>query len=105
MGTEEIAMNALLLSREEVSLIAKRLYAEGIRDIVETDENIGKLIVIDVETGDYEVDTSNRKTAAEGSVAVAHLRAKHPGGRLVALRIGYNVAASFGGLMERTKKP
>ena len=91
-------MNALLWSREEVALRAKRLYAEGIRAEVETDANIGHLVVIDVETGEYKIEDAK-------FTAASYLREKHPGARLFAIRIGYNAAASFGGLMERTTKP
>lgn len=87
-------MQALLLSREEVMRQATALYEETIREQVETDENIGKLVVIDIETGDFGVDE-------QGFDSADALRAKNPLARLFAIRIGYNVAASFGGLMER----
>jgi uncharacterized surface anchored protein len=48
-------MQAILLSREEVARHAKQLYESSIRQKVETEENIGKMIIIDIETGDYEV--------------------------------------------------
>jgi hypothetical protein len=49
-------MQAILLSREEVAQLAKQLYEAGIRQKVEIEENIGKMVIIDIETGDYEVD-------------------------------------------------
>ena len=52
--------------------------------------------VEDVETGDYEVGD------AMGIESAHHLRRKHPEGQFFGVRIGYNVAESFGGVMERT---
>lgn len=49
-------MQAILLSREEVAKRAKELYENGIRQQVETEENIGKMVIIDIETGKYAVD-------------------------------------------------
>lgn len=90
-------MQAILLSREEVARRAKQLYEGGIRQKVEIEENIGKMVIIDIETGDYEVDET-------GLQAANILRAKSPYARLFGLRIGYNVAASFGGTMERVSR-
>jgi hypothetical protein len=87
-------MQAILLSGEEVGKRASRLYDSEIRQKVETKENIGKMVIIDIETGDYEVDET-------GLQASRNLYAKHPYARLFGIRIGYNVAASLGGVMER----
>jgi hypothetical protein len=83
------------ISREDVGKRGRALYEQAIRAKVETPENIGKMVIIDVETGDYEVD-------ATGIESARRLRARHPQGRLFGMRIGYNVAESFGGVMERT---
>ena len=91
----ETMMQTLLLSSEEVMRMATALYEEKIRAQVETDENIGKMVIIDIETGDFAVDTLGFDSADA-------LRAKNSFARLFGIRIGYNVAASFGGLMERT---
>jgi hypothetical protein len=87
-------MQAILLSGEEVAKRANKLYDTKIRQTVETAENIGKMVIIDVETGDYEVDEA-------GLQAAHNLYAKHPYARLFGIRIGYNVAAALGGVMER----
>ena len=57
-------------------------------------ENIGKMVIIDVETGDYALDALD--------LAADALYAKRPYAALYGLRIGYNVAESLGGVMERT---
>ncbi|MGB0562101.1 MAG: hypothetical protein ACPGVO_09895 [Spirulinaceae cyanobacterium] len=87
-------MQAILLSREEVARRAEQLYESGIRHEVEIEENIGKMVIIDIETGDYAID----KTGLQAS---RNLSKKHPNARLFGIRIGYNVAISFGGIMER----
>jgi len=87
-------MQTILLSREEVARRAKQLYENGIRQKVEIDENIGKMVIIDIGTGDYEID----KTGLQAS---RDLSKKHPNARLFGIRIGYNVAVSFSGGMER----
>ena len=87
-------MQAILLSSEEVAKRAYQIYESRIRQKVEIDENIGKMVIINVETGDYEVDETGLKAAEQ-------LQAKSPYARLFGIRIGYNVAASFGGVMER----
>ncbi len=43
------------LNREEIAQRGKELYEKNIRTQVETAENIGKIISINVETGDYEI--------------------------------------------------
>jgi hypothetical protein len=91
-------MQTILLSREEVARRAKQLYENGIRQKVEIEENIGKMVIIDIETGDYKVDKN-------GLRAADYLTDKSPNARLVGFKIGYNVAAAFGGgVMERVVK-
>jgi len=90
-------VQTILLSREEVAQRARKLYQESIRQQVEQEENVGKMVVIDVETGEYGID----KTGLE---AARYLRKKHPNARLFGIRIGYNVAASFGGVLERVRR-
>lgn len=87
-------MQAILLSREEVAKRARQWYENSIRQQVEVEGNIGKMVLIDVESGDYEVDDNGLKAAHK-------LSAKNPNARLFGIRIGYNVAVSFGGIMER----
>lgn len=82
-------MQAIFLSREEVARRAKQLYESSIRQQVKVEENIGKMVIIDIETGDYEVDETGLK-------ASRNLSNKRPNARF-GIRIGYNVAVSFAG--------
>jgi hypothetical protein len=73
---------------------ANRLY-ERLRGQVETPENIGKLIVLDVESGDYEIGANGVETSRR-------LQARHPDSTLYALRVGYKAVETLGGIRERT---
>jgi hypothetical protein len=83
-------------SLEEIARRGEELYQNNIRSKVETKENIGKLVSIDIETGDYEIGDDDSIDAP------LRLHAKHPGAAVYTTRIGYNVAVSLGGVMERT---
>lgn len=71
------------------------LYAR-LRPTVETPENIGKLIVMDVVSGDYEIDDVGIDTALR-------LQAKHPASELYCIRIGYKAGEAIGGALDRTE--
>ena len=84
-------------SDEEIRQRGQEIY-EKIRASVETKENIGKLVSVDVETGDYEIGDD---TSIE---APLRLHAKHPGAAFYTIRIGYNAAVSLGGVLEQTAR-
>lgn len=90
-------MQAIFWTMEEVAGRATQFYENGIRQEVEHGENIGQMIVIDAETGEYGIDPSGVETAMK-------LKAKNPIARLFTIRIGYDVAIVFGGEMERVVK-
>lgn len=70
-------------SGNEISLRGKEIYEKQLRAKIETEENIGKLISIDIETGDYEIGNNPITTADR-------LFARHPDAALYGARIGYN---------------
>jgi hypothetical protein len=85
------------LSRAEIARRGKELYQGAIRAQVETEENIGKIVSIDIESGDFEVGTDLLQAANR-------LRARHPGAALWGERIGYDaVYALGGGVLTRTE--
>ncbi|WP_310482191.1 hypothetical protein [Chamaesiphon sp. VAR_48_metabat_403] len=90
-------MQAIFWTMEEVAARAKQFYELGIRQEVECEENIGQMIVIDAETGEYGIDPSGVESALQ-------LKGKNPLAQLFTIRIGYDVAVVFGGEMERTTK-
>ncbi len=56
-------MQAIFWSVEEVASRAKHFYDNGIRQNVEHEDNIAKMIVIDAETGEYGIDSTGVETA------------------------------------------
>ncbi len=90
-------MAQIQMSRDEIARRGKALYNDRIRAEVETEENIGKMVIIDVETGDYEVDSSGLESARR-------LHTKRPNAELYGIRIGYRAADAIGGAMERTTR-
>jgi hypothetical protein len=82
---------------EEVATAGKALYAEKIKQLVETSENIGKMLTLDIETGEYIIDENPAET-------ILKLKQKRPFSRLFTLRIGYRTAVSFGGLNDRVEE-
>lgn len=67
-----------------------------IRPQIETPENIGRLILLDLDSGDYEIADDELGFAATASVLQ-----RHPDADVFCMRIGYMTAASFCGFMER----
>ncbi len=74
---------------EEVAARGEAIYAKQIRAQVEAG-NQGKFLVLDIETGDYEID-------AEDLQATLRMLAKRPAAVLYGLRIGYPTAYRLGG--------
>ena len=76
-------------SNEEIGRRGQAIYEERLRPKVETG-NKGKYLVIDIETGDYEM--------GDDLMALSdRLHAKHQGAALYAMRIGYPATGRIGG--------
>jgi hypothetical protein len=80
------------LSGEEIERRGQALYEQQIRAKVEAG-NEGKICMIDVETGDYEIGDTMLETGRR-------LFARNPDAAPWAVRIGYDAVYSFGGGME-----
>ncbi|WP_333304094.1 MULTISPECIES: hypothetical protein [unclassified Microcoleus] len=52
-------MQTISLSREKVARRAKHLYESSIRPKIELEDNIGNMVIIDIETGNYKVDENS----------------------------------------------
>jgi hypothetical protein len=65
-----------------------------LRSELETPDKIGKMVIIEPDSGDYEIDDL-------GVRAAKRLRERRPGGRYFGIRIGYKHAESFGGGLSR----
>ena len=81
-------MKNILSSSDEVVRRGQELYNRSIRSRVEP-EHTGKYIVIDIGSGEYEIDIDH--AAASNRAA-----AKHPGGSLFATRIGFRTGGRIG---------
>ena len=68
----------------EVELQGEAIYGRQIRDKVEF-EHKGKFLVIDIETGEYEID-------ADDLVATKRLLVKRPNAVIYGIRIGFPTA-------------
>lgn len=84
-------------SCEEITRLGKELYSQRIRAKVETEGNLGKMICIDIKTGDYEIDDESIRAARR-------LTAKHPGAAIYGTRIGYPAAYTLGGVLTPAKQ-
>lgn len=75
-------------SKEDIAQRGQQLYESGIRQRVETG-NEGKIVAIDVETGDFEVD----ETVV---AATDRLFKRHPSAQPWGVRIGHRAVYHFG---------
>jgi hypothetical protein len=80
---------------QEIAKRGQEIYEQTLRASVETEDNIGKIISIDIETGDYEIDEDLVN-------AGKRLLSRHPGAALYGKRIGYNAVYALGGSLTRT---
>ena len=76
-------------SPEEITAQGEAIYREQIRSVVETTER-GKFVIIDIETGDYEIDTKD-------ATATLKLLERRPDAVTYAVRVGYRAAYRIGG--------
>jgi hypothetical protein len=90
-------LEMIFWTTEEVVEQGLKVYEQRIRSLVETPENIGKMLTLDVETGEYKIGINS----IEGAI---RLKQNRPMARLFTVRIGHDVGVSFGGLSEQTVK-
>ena len=68
----------------------KELYEREIRARINEEAERGKYLIIDVDTGEYELD--------DDSLAATHRAlAKHPGAALYGMRVGFPALGKIGG--------
>jgi len=76
-------------SSEEISARGQALYERRIQGSL-TASDRGKLLVLDIESGDFQLDTDEL-------AAVKRARAEHPDGAFYVLRVGHSAAYHLGG--------
>jgi hypothetical protein len=87
-------MSQLMHSGEDVAQRGKAYYKE-LRPQIEAADNIGKIIAIEINTGDYEIGDDLLATSLR-------LKAKYPNAEMWAERIGFNAVYAVGGTVLRT---
>jgi hypothetical protein len=80
-------------SKEEICSRGRALYESTLRSTIE-DGNLDKFLIIDIETGDYELDTDDLAASDR-----AHL--KHPEGAFFGMRIGRRTSGTIGSSASR----
>ena len=73
--------------RGDAADLGRAIYIKHIRPLM-TEEDIGKFVAIDVDTGDYEVGWDIGETMHQ-------LRIRHPDGALTGQKVGYKTPFSF----------
>ena len=76
------------LTPVEISALGKKIYREQIRPLM-TEADIGKYVIVDVHTGDYEIDERDLP-------ATRRLKKRQPDARTHAVRVGYSAAYFLG---------
>jgi hypothetical protein len=79
---------------QEIGRQAEAIYENELRDIVETDENIGKFLTLDINSGDYEIGADDIEISDR-------LRARRPNAYECVFRIGYETADAHGARLKR----
>jgi hypothetical protein len=87
-------MSQLIHSGEDVAQRGKAHYEE-LRPQIEAADNIGKIIAIEINTGDYAIGDDLLETSLR-------LKATHPDAEMWAERIGFNAVYAVGGTLVRT---
>jgi hypothetical protein len=85
-----------LPSGREIAKRGQAIYDRAIRALVETTDNVGKIISIDIETGNYEID-ENLLEASD------RLQGQFPDAIIWAQRIGFNAVYAVGGSLTKVE--
>ncbi len=80
---------------EEIGQCGQEIYESRLRTLLETEENIGKIVSIGVDSGDYEI-------ADDLLAAGRRLQQRRSDAQMYGKRIGYNAVYAVGGSLLRT---
>ncbi len=83
-------------TKEEIARRGEEIYENSIRSQVEAEFD-GKILAVDIGSGDYEIDDTTLPAADR-------LRLRHSDAEIYILRIGYDAVYSFHGLPSRRTK-
>ena len=76
------------LTPVEISALGKMIYRKNIRPLM-TEDDIGKYVIVDVYSGEYEIDERDLS-------ATRRLKKRLPDARTHAVRVGYSAAYFLG---------
>ena len=76
------------LTDPAIAVAGKKIYQEKIRPLM-TEDDIGKFVIVDVNSGEYEIDEV-------ASAASKRLRQRRPDSLRFGMRVGYSAAYFFG---------
>ncbi len=85
------------LSDEEIACRGEEIYQKVHKSKLEAD-NIGRLLSIDVETGNFELGSDSCSEIE----APLRLHIRNPNAAIYTVRIGYNAVVALSGVVERT---
>ena len=80
----------MTIDNSQIAPLGRAMYKDKIRDTLGPEDK-GKLVVIDVATGDYEID-------ADHIAALDRIHARNPDARTWTERVGYRAAYHMGSL-------
>ena len=89
-------MSARQKSDQEIADFCEKVYIERIKPLIKYEEDKGKFVVIDVNSGDYEIDRRD-------AVATRRLLDRRPGAYTYAIRIGHPTAYRMIGMKIRNR--
>jgi hypothetical protein len=78
---------------EEIAAKGRAIYESRLRTQLERD-NVGRFLVIDIETGEYEIGDDDLETSLRA-------QGKNPSGVRFGMRIGHRSSGSIGGKRQR----
>ncbi len=94
MTDSNINKASVPLNHRKIARRGQDLYNRSIRAQVETRENMGKIISIDIETGNYEIDDNLLECSDR-------LQSRFPDAIIWAERIGFNAVYAAGGTLTK----
>jgi len=94
MTDSNINKASVPLNHRKIARRGQDLYNRSIRTQVETRENMGKIISIDIETGNYEIDDNLLECSDR-------LQRRFPDAIIWAERIGFNAVYAAGGTLTK----
>lgn len=87
-------MSAVAENTKSISELGREIYERDLAGRLETEENIGKALVIDVDSGDYEI-------ADDKLQASDRLQKRRRPGRFCYMLVGYDAGGTMGGALHR----